>query len=232
MITDVGIDLDGVIYPFAAAFKKYCIERTGATNLPDPTHWNFYEDWDMDYETFQSWLHDAALTHQVFATEAPYEGVTSAWKDLRDMGLRLHVMTARPQSAWAQTAEWLSKHHLNVDTLHFSPTKTYLKAIATDQAIMIDDHVVYYEEAEKVGIVPVLMDRPWNSHKENATRVSSLPAFVDFIRGYNIGMKKTKVTTPIEKGYKQWDVSPYKTISQPPKEKTPHDLSSFPRHLA
>lgn len=234
MITDVGIDLDGVIYPFASAFKKYCMERTGVSELPDPTHWNFYEDWDMDLETFNAWLRDAATTHQVFATEDPYEGVVSAWKDLRDMGLRLHVLTARPQSAWAQTAEWLSAHNLNVDTLHFGPTKTFLKSLATDQAIMLDDHVVYYEEAEKVGIIPVLMDRPWNSHKKDATRVDSLPSFVDFIRGFNIGSKKSVTYKPSEKDKKQWDVikpeifpyrHPYKE-----KSKEPRDPYSYPRH--
>lgn len=204
MITDVGIDLDGVIYPFAPAFKKYCIERTGRTDFPDPTHWNFYEDWNMDSDTFHAWLHEAAITHQVFATEKPYEGVVSAWKDLRDMGLTIHVLTARPQSAWAQTAEWLSKHNLNVDTLHFSPRKTFLKAMAKDTAIMLDDHVVYYEEAQKSGIIPVLMDRPWNQHKKNANRVTSLPSFVEFVRGFNIA-KKTSTNNPKYKEHSYWD---------------------------
>lgn len=206
MITDVGVDLDGVIYPFANAFKKYCLQRMVVDDLPDPTHWNFYEDWGMDHETFQSWLHDAAVTHQVFSTEPPYDGVIDAWKDLRDLGLRIHVMTARPQSAWAQTAEWLSMHNLHVDTLHFGPTKTFLRALAADQAIMIDDHVYYYKEAEKVGIIPVLMDRQWNSHKTDATRVSSLAEFVSLIRGYNI-IKKVddKKVLKAHKEHNPWE---------------------------
>lgn len=185
IITDVGIDLDGVVYPFADAFKEYCLERMDVASLPDPTHWNFYEDWGLDSETFNAWLREAASTHSVFATHDPYEGVISAWHDLRDMNVKIHVLTARPQSAWAQTAEWLSSNKLHVDSLHFGPTKALLAKIATGKAILLDDHVAYYEEAERNGIIPCLMDRAWNAHKVDANRVSSLPEFVSFIRGYN-----------------------------------------------
>lgn len=189
MITDVGIDLDGVIYPFAKAFSEYCCEQMGRLFLPEPTHWHFYEDWDLDEKTFNLWLRDAARTHRVFATEKPYEGVVEAWEELQRMGLKIHVMTARPQEAWAQTAEWLEEHGLHVDTLHFSPSKSFLSKIAKKKAIMIDDHVVYYEAAEKAGIIPFLMTRPWNSDKQDANRVTSLPDFASVIRGYNLMQK-------------------------------------------
>lgn len=190
MITDVGIDLDGVLYPFAKAFSEYCCEQMGRLFLPEPTHWHFYEDWDLDEKTFNLWLRDAARTHRVFATEEPYEGVVEAWKQLQSMGLKLHVMTARPQEAWAQTAEWLAEHGLIATTLHFAPSKSFLSKIATGKAIMIDDHVAYYEEAEKNNIIPVLMNRAWNSEKQDATRVNNLLEFVSLIRGYNLVKKQ------------------------------------------
>lgn len=185
MITDVGIDLDGVLYPFSNAFRNYCEVERGLVNLPDPTHWNFYEDWGLDEETFNAWLLDAAKNHRIFATHLPYSGVLEAWADLRDTGVKIHVLTARPQSAWAQTAEWLNDCKLHVDTLHFGPSKAFLANLATKKSILLDDHIYYYEEAEKSGIVPCLMSRPWNSTKEDANRVSSLAEFVSFLRGYN-----------------------------------------------
>lgn len=192
MITDVGVDLDGVMYPFAQAFKQYCCEQMGRLFLPEPTHWHFYEDWDLDAKTFNLWLRDAARTHRVFATEEPYEGVIEAWKELQGMGLKLHILTSRPQESWAQTAEWLTEHGLIADSLHFTNTKSILAKVATGKAIMIDDHVAYYEEAEKAGIIPVLMNRAWNSDKEDATRVNTLPEFVSLIRGYNLVKKREK----------------------------------------
>lgn len=210
VITDVGIDLDGVIYPFADAFKDYCAERMGKLFLPDPTHWNFYEDWDLDLETFNAWLTEAARTHEVFATKEPFDGVLEAWKDLRDMNVKIHVLTARPQSAWAQTAEWLTTHGLHVDTLHFGPTKAFLATLATGKTIMVDDHVAYYEEAERAGIIPCLMTRAWNSHKQNANRVNNLPEFVSFIRGFNSNKVKVKTLAdekyvPYKQKKKEWN---------------------------
>ena len=143
VITDVGIDLDGVIYPFMDSFRKYCAERMGKLFLPDPTHWLFYEDWDLDKETFDQWLNDAARTHDVFATEAPYEGVVEAWETMKSMGLNIHILTARPQSAWEQTAGWLTEHGLEVDSLHFNPTKSFLSVLSKGKSALLDDHVAY-----------------------------------------------------------------------------------------
>ena len=196
MITDVGIDLDGVIYPFANAFRSYCEDRMEILNLPEPTHWNFYEDWGLDEETFTAWLTDAARYYQVFSTHMPYAGVEEAWKELRDMGVRIHILTARPQSAWAQTAVWLTRYNLHVDTLHFGPSKSFLANLAKGKAILLDDHIAYYEEAERAGIVPCLMTRAWNESKENANRVTNLTEFVSFIRGYN-ARRTDVVSTPL-----------------------------------
>lgn len=185
LITDVGVDLDGVLYPFQDAFKEYCTNVLGLSELPEPTHWNFYEDWGMDSETFAYHLHHASSEYRLFDTHDPYPGVVDAWRDLRDLGPRIHVMTARPQSAWAQTADWLHRHGLYADTLHFTPTKTFLSYMSSGKAAMIDDHVQYYEEAELVGILPFLLTRPWNSQLDGASRVNSFAEFVHIINGYN-----------------------------------------------
>lgn len=215
VITDVGIDLDGVIYPFADAFRDYCAERMGKLFLPEPTHWNFYEDWDLDHDTFQEWLIEASETHTVFATQKPFEGVVEAWAQLRAMGVKIHILTARPQSAWAQTAEWLTTHNLHVDSLHFGPSKAFLSKIAKDKAILIDDHVAYYEEVEKHGVIPVLMNRPWNSTKEGATRVNNLGEFVSLIRGYNL-IKKHENKEPQPFVTKKYDPSKYAPLRKTP----------------
>lgn len=203
VITDVGIDLDGVIYPFMDSFRNYCAERMGKLFLPDPTHWLFYEDWDLDKETFDQWLNDAARTHDVFASEDPYEGVVEAWAMMKEMGLNIHIMTARPQSSWEQTAGWLTKHGLDADSLHFNPTKSFLSLLSKGKAALLDDHIAYYEEASRSGVIPVLMDRPWNQSKTNAVRVSNLTQFVAFINGYNFIAKQEKVKKNIEQFVKE-----------------------------
>jgi len=184
-ITDVGIDLDGVIYPFSTAFRAYCQERMGQDNLPDPTHWNFFIDWGLKEETFQTWLREAATSHRVFATEMPYPSVIEAWELLRKNNIRIHVMTARPQEAWGQTAEWLDKYGLVCDSLHFNPTKTFLSHFASGRAAMLDDHIHYYEEARKAGIAPFLLNQPWNQELANANRVNTVLEFAYAVIGHN-----------------------------------------------
>lgn len=211
MITDVGIDLDGVLYPFAKAFNNYCCERMGRLFLPEPTHWNFYEDWDLDEETFYKWLDEAAESHQVFATEEPYQGVAEAWDALRQMDVRIHIITSRPQASWEQTAGWLTQHGLKADSLHFNKTKGFLTKISNGKSALIDDHIAYYREAKANGIFPVLMNRSWNQSEEDFTRVNNLLEFAYFIRGYNL-VKKAE----IKKEYKSMESQfPEKTKKSP-----------------
>jgi uncharacterized HAD superfamily protein len=222
VITDVGIDLDGVIYPFVDAFRSYCQERLGVTDLPDPTHWHFYEDWGLDSETFNAWLLEASKTHQIFSTYLPYDQVLEAWKELRDMGVKIHVLTARPQSAWVQTVEWLAKYNLHVDSLHFCDTKGFLSKVATGKSILLDDQIVYYEEAEKAGIIPCFVTREWNKGKKNANRVNNLLEFVSFVRGYNAKGKTVVTESKMYKPLPKENVNIY-TKKQQPFPFKPHD---------
>lgn len=215
VITDVGIDLDGVIYPFVDAFGFYCKERLGVSSLPTPTHWHFYEDWGLDSETFNAWLLEATKTNQIFSSSHPYKGVVEAWKELRDMGVKIHILTARPQSAWGQTVEWLSTHNLHVDSLHFGDTKGFLSKIATGKAVLLDDQIVYYEEAEKAGIIPCFVTRDWNVNKKDANRVNNLLEFVSFVRGYNAKGKTVVKESKLYKSAPKEKVNIYTKKIQP-----------------
>lgn len=181
-ITDIGIDMDGVVYPFMSAFKKYCEDVLEMSDLPEPTHWDFYEDWDINKKEFDALLNSAPVTHRLFASESPMKGVYKGWEMLRSMNVKLHVITARPTTAWAQTAEWLHDHDLVPDHLHFTNDKTILAHTAREHSAMIDDHHLYYQQLDKAGVFAVLHDHPWNRQFEVSYRVNSL---VDFARLIN-----------------------------------------------
>lgn len=181
-ITDIGIDMDGVVYPFMSAFKKYCEDVLEMSDLPEPTHWDFYEDWDINKKEFDALLNSAPVTHRLFASESPMKGVYKGWEMLRSMNVKLHVITARPTTAWAQTAEWLHDHDLVPDHLHFTNDKTILAHTAREHSAMIDDHHLYYQQLDKAGVFAVLHDHPWNRQFEVSYRANSL---VDFARLIN-----------------------------------------------
>jgi len=85
--------------------------------------------------------------------------------------------------------------------------------------------VQYYNEAEKNDIIPVLMNRAWNAHKEDATRVNNLSELVSLIRGYNL-VKKTEKTTMSKKlatYYIAEEKSPYMKKVYERYPATPHE---------
>lgn len=185
LITDVGIDMDGVVYPFMSAFKKYCIDVLKETTFPEPVKWEFYEDWGISKQTFDAMMQTAPISHRLFASESPMENVALGWSLLRELGVKIHVITARPNTAWAQTADWLHDHELVPDHLHFTHNKTVLAYTSEGQSASIDDNYNYQQEMQKVGILSVLHDHPWNRHYDVDFRVNSLLDFARLVKDVN-----------------------------------------------
>lgn len=192
-VTDVGIDLDGVVYPFYKAFRKFCQSTMGDGNYPDPTEWDFYQDWGIGQSQFSKMIKDGATTHSLFASEKPMSGVNEAWELLKKADVRIHVVTARPSTAWAQTAEWLQRNELHADHLHFTHDKTIILHGSIGHTAMIDDHVDFYNEAKNAGMLACLHTQPWNIWLENANRVESLLEFATLITNVNNKWKDTYV---------------------------------------
>lgn len=183
MITDVGIDMDGVMYDFASDFRLYCSKRMGRSDLKPPVHWEFYEDWDLDEHTFYLWM-DEACKDGLFLNGEPMQNVIEGWKRLRGLGLRIHILTHRRFSAYENTVKWLSQHNLVPDSLHFGQDKTIIKEIAPNKCATIDDHIVYYEDYHSNGVLSFLCTREWNKGV-SARRVSDLLDFAFKVEHHN-----------------------------------------------
>jgi hypothetical protein len=197
VITDVGIDMDGVMYDFANTFKSYCENRLQVNSpLPEPKHWEFYEDWGLDKETFYDWLTDATVNDSVFYRGNAYDNTMAGWRKLKAMGMRIHVLTHRHIEAVGQTAEWLQDHNFVPDSIHFGFDKTLLEAIAIDQAAAIDDYTKYYDEYEKVGVKAFLRTHEWNKD-HHGRRVDDLLGFADAVETYNNYYKFEEWRKPI-----------------------------------
>lgn len=183
MITDVGIDLDGVMYDFVGAFKEFCENRMGK-ELPPATKWDFYHDWNMDDKTFQLWLDDAVEDMRLFNWYNPLPNVISGWEKLREQGLRIHILTHRNQNAYNQTVQWLSRNNLVPDHLHFTENKTIIKRLAKDSCATVDDHIPFYDSYVNAGVISFLHTQPWNLEKK-AMRVTDLLDFANKIELFN-----------------------------------------------
>jgi FMN phosphatase YigB (HAD superfamily) len=234
VITDVGIDIDGVMYPFALAFKQYCQVRMQKFDLPDPTHWHFYEDWGMSAEQFNDWLEEATLTDRIFSWMPPTAGTVSAWKKLQAHGIRIHVLTNRIPLAWEQTVAWLSKNDLIANSLHFTSTKAgVLQSIAKDECALVDDYLWECFTAQQLGVHTFIYHQPWNAGNNDYKYVFDLYDFATKVVKHNEDKSKQQMN---EEMYPKWQesinhhISPtqfdkYKTIHEQRYSKKPYGSS-------
>lgn len=159
----IGIDLDGVLYPFDDAIRKYLHYRHQFDwkAMPAPEHWHFYEDWGLTREAFDWYCNTAVDDGYLFRVSEPYAGSHEAMWKLRSAGHSIHIVTARnfglPGHVEKDTVAWLAKHELPYDTITFSHDKTVVR---TDW--FIDDKVDNFLALDKTWTIPVLMDQPWN----------------------------------------------------------------------
>lgn len=184
MITDVGVDLDGVVFDFATVSVKHFSDYLGR-ELSSPTKWKFYEDWDLTARQFYELLDTLTQDREIFNDPAPIPKSMVGWQALRDQKVRIHVLTHRSDKAWAQTVRWLERYRMIPDSLHFTGEKAaVLSNIALDEACAIDDHYDQYLSYRDHHVQAFLFDQPWN-HGYPASRVKTLPEFANYIKTYN-----------------------------------------------
>ena len=188
-ITDVGIDLDGVLYPFIEVFRLYCIKhlKLSPKRLTTPNRWEFYEDWGMSEDEFNHHLLVATKKHNIFGQFPCEYRCNESFIRLRQLGIGIHIITHRPEEAQEQTIDWLGKQNLLPDTVHFTGDKTILEIISDGASLLIDDHIHYYRQVEGSSITPVLQTRPWNIAYKDARRVGNIYEMVELVEKHNTG---------------------------------------------
>jgi uncharacterized HAD superfamily protein len=185
MITDVGVDIDGVLFDFATIIQFHASRELGR-DLTYPDKWEFYTDWGLTESDFYNLLEHLIEEKQLFNEGSPYEGVMQGWRSLREQNLNIHIVTHRPWSSISQTTRWLERWRLQPDSIHFTDNKSgVLTALAIEECASIDDYTEQYLSYEWSGAHSFLQTRPWNQQIGDARRVSSLYEFSQAIKTYN-----------------------------------------------
>lgn len=198
MITDVGVDLDGVLFDFSRAVVDTFSKVLGP-GLPYPSKWEFYEDWGLTAGEFYELLDTLTIDEELFDSYPPIAHTAEGWSDLKSQGVRIHIITHRSMVATTQTMRWLERYRLVPDTIHFTGKKAQvLSAISERRAIAIDDHYEQHLNYQDHGILSFLFDQPWNSRYHEHSRMFTLPEFSQYIRKYN---EYWNMVEHYEKGY-------------------------------
>lgn len=184
MITDVGLDLDGVLFDFSSAVTD-SFSRILGRELPAPTTWEFYKDWGLRKEEFYALLATVTVDDELFDHGSPINGTVQGWELLRALGVNIHIITHRSMLAMNQTTKWLERYNLIPDGLYFTGDKALvLSSIAEEQAVAVDDHYDHYLDYHLMGLTAFVFHQPWNKDY-SARRVHSLQELAQYIESHN-----------------------------------------------
>lgn len=116
---EIGVDLDGVIYPFAHEVTKAREMRDGVphgTYNDEPGSWTWYQDdWGMDFEHFDE-LCRYAIQAGVYESGVPTTGSLYTLRRLTEDGHRIWYVTDRARHGLTKaaaahlTSRWLHTH--------------------------------------------------------------------------------------------------------------------------
>jgi hypothetical protein len=179
---DIGVDLDGVCYPFDRVLARFVAATTGRdlALMPTPASWDIPACWGLSAAEFGAHVEAGIAAGVIFRRGGPFVGVVAGMQRLAEAGHRLHIVTDRARGeladvAAASTRAWLADYHIPYTSLTLSGDKTQV-----DVDAFIEDRDVNFLALAEAGSNPYLRHQPWNAHLEVAAsrRVSDFGAFV------------------------------------------------------
>lgn len=145
-------------------------------------------------------IHDIFVNTNILETVAPFPGACEALRELKAMGYKIHIITAR---AWhpdgvKMTMEWLDKHGGVYDSVSVSyggrqeKSEVY-RTVASEFAYLVDDGMHNIFDACQSGIVRevAIMRAPWNKvfGTEFTWQDKMVDSMVDFTNRLKEGLK-------------------------------------------
>lgn len=147
-------DLDGVIANFYDTAREFCINKFGhgwPDGIAELERHVPYEEWQ--------WLLN---NRELFSELDPYPEVVETYKQIRDKGYKIHIITARVVKNDI-TFRWLLNNKIPFDFFHVYSNEERIKMLAKEVPyIFIDDHFGNIIKSIGYCTYPCLMKRPWN----------------------------------------------------------------------
>jgi len=177
----VIFDVDDVIAHFRDEFSSFLQDRYGIVSDPeDKQYYNTAEMAKIGLESdsaFSSFISDGGFKRLKCA-----ENVLTAMKTLRERGVWIQLLTARPQSnlkCYYDTFQWLETHSVPYDGIAFSPEK-YLWLTGQDffsakkLLCAIDDSSKHASEYAKHGVRTIVPAMSYNAEISNMDLIHRL----------------------------------------------------------
>lgn len=162
----INVDLDGCVFDFAGTFRAYCQEYL-ERELPYPTTWEFWNDWDITEDEWFALFRDAVHDGLWIDPSGIIPGAREALRELSDREFHIRILTTRLvhqreyEVAAEDTIRWLESHRIPYRSLAIigkGDDKTHYEA-----SVIIDDHYPNVEKFVRIpGRMGIIFDQPWN----------------------------------------------------------------------
>lgn len=172
----LGIDLDGVLFPFDQNFKEYCLKI--GEDIPHDAKtetWDFFKSWGMSTERFIEICNQGVDDQFIFLEADPYPDSVETLRELHAQGHTIHIVTHRMFGSRSahNTFDWLFEHKVPFESVTFSEDKTFVQV-----DVLIEDNITNCVNSLRSNIMCFLLKRPWNDEAPELLRLNDWDEFV------------------------------------------------------
>lgn len=184
----IGLDLDGVLYPFVAVVRAWLVERgySGAEG-GEANRWAFYRDWGLTDEEWHAEFVAGILAGVIFGPAELAPEAVEALAGFADAGDEVHLITARNVPGAAiearrATFAWVASTGHPFDSVTISVDKG---CVDTD-VFLEDSPDTCIMLAAETDTTPFLLAQPYNVSDRDgllvAESIAEFAASVELMR--------------------------------------------------
>lgn len=187
----VGLDIDGTLGDYHAHFLRFAEQWYGRP-MPSPEDINPGLPLSKFMRTSKATYRQCKLAYRQGGLERSmpvYPGAAELTVAIRKAGAEVWLCTTRPylkhDTQSPNTVHWLRRNGIQYDHMLSGPHKyrDLVRQVGKDRVIaVLDDLPEMYQQAESLGLRPILRDQPYNRHI-TANRVKEMWAAQELIAG-------------------------------------------------
>jgi hypothetical protein len=169
-LTRIGLDLDGVVYPWSPSVRKLLQQERGYPDIGESTYWNYVKD-QIEPKDWK-WLWTRGV-ESMFGIGRAYPGTV---KPMQEMGKShdLVIITHRPKAAVPVTLAWLAGYRAHPSSVHVLDHTVPKSTVQPQCDVYVDDKPEVCEDLLQNTSANVYMPyRLWNEGWEPPARFRS-----------------------------------------------------------
>ncbi|ABD58475.1 hypothetical protein SEA_CHILL_65 [Mycobacterium phage Chill] len=197
----VGLDIDGTLFDYHGHFLRFAEDWYGRP-MPDPQDINPGLPLHKFMRTSKATYRQCKLAYRQGGLERSmpvYDGASELTRAIRRAGGEVWICTTRPylklDTQAPNTIHLLRRNRIQFDHMLSGPHKyrDLVKQVGADRIVgVLDDLSEMYEQAEMLGLNPILRDQPYNRHI-TANRIRHLYlAQISFLARIEVYKEKQK----------------------------------------